>query len=65
MFRYAGQDENQDAVTYSTNNDNGQPDNMIINAWSAVGQHSFVLGSSRAEPDHRPGEPDGRTSPTW
>jgi len=46
MFRYAGQDENQDAVTYSTNNDNGQPDNMVINAWSAVGQHSAVLGGS-------------------
>src|SRR5258705_292000 len=46
MFRYSGQDENQDAVTYSTNNDNGQPDNMVINAWSAVGQHSLVLGSA-------------------
>jgi hypothetical protein len=46
MFRYAGQDENQDAVTYATNNDNGQPDNMVINAWSAVGQHSAVLGGS-------------------
>jgi hypothetical protein len=46
MFRYAGQDENQDAVTYSTNNDNGQPDNMVINAWSAVGQHSLVLGAT-------------------
>ena len=33
-------------MTYSTNNDNGQPDNMIINAWSAVGQHSLVLGSA-------------------
>ena len=46
MFRYAGQDEQQDAVTYSTNNDNGQPDNMVINAWSAVGQHSLVLGGA-------------------
>jgi hypothetical protein len=46
MFRYAGQDENQDAVTYTTNNDNGQPDNMVINAWSAVAQHSLVLGSA-------------------
>jgi hypothetical protein len=46
MFRYAGQDERQDAVTYNTNNDNGQPDNMNINAWSAVGQHSLVLGSA-------------------
>src|SRR5262245_223865 len=44
MFRYAGQNERQDAVTYNTNNDNGQPDNMIIDAWSAVGQHSLVLG---------------------
>ena len=46
MFRYAGQQEGRDAVTYSTNNDNGQPDNMVINAWSAVGQHSLVLGSA-------------------
>src|SRR5262245_48552474 len=46
MFRYAGQDENQDAVTYNTNNDNGQPDNMVINAWSAVAQHSLVLGNA-------------------
>ena len=46
MFRYAGQNERQDAVTYSTNNDNGQPDNMIIDAWSAVGQHSLVLGAA-------------------
>jgi len=46
MFRYAGQNERQDAVTYNTNNDNGQPDNMIIDAWSAVGQHSLVLGAA-------------------
>ena len=29
----------------SNNNDNGQPDNMNINAFSLVGQHSYVLGN--------------------
>ena len=46
MFRYAGQDEGRDAVTWNTNNDNGQPDNFTINAFSAVGQHSLVLGNA-------------------
>ena len=46
MFRYAGQNEGRDAVTYTTNNDDGQPDNMTIDAWSAVAQHSYVLGGS-------------------
>jgi type 1 fimbria pilin len=45
MFRYSGQDEGRDAVTWSTNNDNGQPDNMKINAFSAVAQHSLTLGN--------------------
>ena len=45
MFRYAGQDEGRDAVTWLTNNDNGQPDNFTINAFSAVAQHSYVLGN--------------------
>jgi carboxypeptidase family protein len=46
MFRYAGQDEGRDAVTWTTNNDNGQPDNFTINAFSAVAQHSYVLGNA-------------------
>jgi hypothetical protein len=46
MFRYAGQDERKDAVTFNPNNDNGQPDNFKINAFSAVGQHSMVLGNT-------------------
>jgi len=36
MFRYAGQNEGRDAVTWTTNNDNGQPDNFTIDAFSAV-----------------------------
>jgi hypothetical protein len=28
------------------NNDNGQPDNMTIKAFSAVAQHSYVLGNA-------------------
>jgi len=48
MLRYAGQDEKRDAVTWpaGNNNDNGQPDNMSIKAFSAVAQHSYVLGAS-------------------
>jgi hypothetical protein len=46
MIRHSGQQEGRDAVTYNTNNDNGQPDNFTINAWSTVGQHSYVLGGS-------------------
>ena len=45
MFRYADQNEGRDAVTWNTNNDNGQPDNFTIHAFSAVGQHSYVLGN--------------------
>jgi len=46
MVRYAGQQEGRDAVTWNTNNDNGQPDNFTINAFSVVGQHSLVLGNT-------------------
>jgi hypothetical protein len=46
MFRYAGQNEARDAVTWRSNNDNGQPDNMKLDAFSAVVQHSVVLGNS-------------------
>jgi hypothetical protein len=45
MFRYAGQNEARDAVTWTNNNDNGQPDNMKIDAFSAVAQHSLTLGN--------------------
>ena len=48
MFRYAGQNERKDAVTFpaNANNDNGQPDNFTIDLLSAVGQHSWVLGNT-------------------
>ena len=46
MFRYAGQDEGKDSVTWNTNNDDGQPDDFTINAFSAVGQHSWVVGNT-------------------
>jgi carboxypeptidase family protein len=45
IFRFAGQNENRPAVTWTTRNDNGQPDNMTLTIWSAVAQHSYVLGS--------------------
>ena len=46
MFvRYAGQAENRPAVTWNNKNDNGQPDNMTVSYWSAVVQHSYVLGN--------------------
>jgi hypothetical protein len=46
MFRYAGQRENKDSVTWLLNNDDGQPDDFSIKAYSAVGQHSWVLGNN-------------------
>ena len=46
MFRYAGQNEGRDSVTWNTNNDDGQPDDFTIDAYSAVGQHSWVMGNS-------------------
>src|SRR5262245_10984354 len=45
MVRYSGQQEGKDAVTWGTSNDNGQPDNFTIRAWSLVGQHSWVMGN--------------------
>ena len=48
MFRLAVQNEGRDAVTFpaSGNNDNREPDNFTVDAWSAVGQHSWVLGNT-------------------
>jgi carboxypeptidase family protein len=46
MFRYAGQVEGRDSVTWTTNNDDGQPDDFTIDAYSAVGQHNWVLGNN-------------------
>ena len=43
--RFAGQNESRPAVTWATRNDNGQPDNMTLTIWSAVAQHSYVLGN--------------------
>jgi hypothetical protein len=47
-FRYSGMNEGRDAVTYpaSANNDNREPDNFTIDAFSAVGQHSWILGNN-------------------
>ncbi|MGH9254304.1 MAG: carboxypeptidase regulatory-like domain-containing protein, partial [Vicinamibacterales bacterium] len=46
MARYAGQHEGRDSVTWNTNNDDGQPDDFTIDAFSAVGQHNWVLGNT-------------------
>ena len=48
MFRYAVMNEGRDAVTFppAANNDNRDPDNFTIDAFSAVGQHSWVLGNA-------------------
>src|SRR5688572_12638052 len=46
MVRYAGQNEGRDSVTWSTNNDDGQPDDFTIDAYSVVGQHSWVMGNN-------------------
>jgi hypothetical protein len=45
MARYAGQRDDRDAVTFSPSNDNREPENSTIRMWSAVGQHSQVLGN--------------------
>jgi len=44
-IRYAGQHEGRDSVTWTTNNDDGQPDDFNIDAFSAVGQHNWVIGN--------------------
>jgi hypothetical protein len=44
-FRFAGQNENRPAVTWTSSNDNGQPDNMTLSIWSAVVNHNYVLGN--------------------
>ena len=48
MFRYAGQNEDKTAVTYpgTGTNDNSQRADMNIEAFSAVGQHSWVIGNA-------------------
>ena len=46
MVRYAGQNEGRDSVTWGTNNDDGQPDDFTIDAYSVVGQHSWVMGNN-------------------
>jgi len=45
MFRYAGQRDYRDAVVFSPANDNREPENSAIRMWSAVGQHSWVMGN--------------------
>ena len=46
MFRYAGQHDKRDAVTFTSSNDLREPENSSIRMWSAVGQHNWVLGNS-------------------
>jgi hypothetical protein len=45
MFRFAGQRDNRDAVVFTAANDNREPENSRIKMWSAVGQHSWILGN--------------------
>src|SRR5258705_1369490 len=45
MFRFAAQRDYRDAVVFSPNNDNREPENSAIRMWSVVGQHSWVLGN--------------------
>ena len=45
MARYAGQRDDRDAVTFTTSNDNREPENSSIRMWSVVGQHNWVLGN--------------------
>ena len=45
MARFAGQKDNRDSVTGVANNDFREPENSTITMWSAVGQHSWVLGN--------------------
>jgi hypothetical protein len=46
MFRYAGQHDDRDAVTFSPSNDLREPENSSIRMWSAVGQHNWVLSNN-------------------
>jgi hypothetical protein len=43
--RYAGQKEGRDSVTWTLNNDDGQPDDFNIDAFSVVGQHNWIIGN--------------------
>ena len=45
MGRFAGQKDDRDAVTVAVNNDQREPENSHITMYSAVGQHSLVLGN--------------------
>jgi hypothetical protein len=45
MGRFAGQHDDRDAVTVAVNNDQREPENSHITMFSAVGQHSLVLGN--------------------
>jgi Carboxypeptidase regulatory-like domain/TonB dependent receptor len=45
MARFAGQRDNRDAVVFQSNNDMREPEMSRIAMWSAVGQHSWVLGN--------------------
>jgi hypothetical protein len=45
MFRFAAQRDYRDAVVFSPSNDNREPENSAIRMWSAVGQHSWVIGN--------------------
>ena len=46
MVRYAGQNDERDNVQGGTNNDMSVQENSIVDAWSAVAQHGWVLGNT-------------------
>jgi hypothetical protein len=46
MGRFAGQVDERDAVTLNVANDLREPENSSIRMWSAVAQHSWIMGNS-------------------
>ena len=57
MFRYAGQDEGKDSVTWGTNNDDGQPDDFTIRCVQRCRAAQLGIGQHGPQPDHVAGEP--------
>ena len=45
MVRYAEQEDYKGAATFSSSNDNREPENTDVSMWSVVGQHNWVLGN--------------------
>ncbi len=57
MFRYSGQHENRDSVTWLTNNDDSQPDDFRIDRVQRGRSAQLGAGELGPEPDHGAGEP--------